>query len=142
MRSVSRLWNKLPKLSKKQKILLAILIVFIIITSIPIVRSGNKAFEHENYYKSLNLDPAKYSTYSKQDIKKAYRNIARRYFPDKARSDEEREISRMIHEKSSEAYHVLTDDELRSIYDLSLDPTFGEGETGAYLAVQEKMKKM
>jgi preprotein translocase subunit Sec63 len=143
---LQRIYNSIPHFSKKQKILLFILFVFLAMTSIPMIRVGNDALEHESYYASLELDPNKYSQYSKQDVKKAYRKLHLRFFPDKV-PNEDAEKMRKLYDKWREAFEVLTDDELREVYDLSLNKDFGAGQVAGYLAVKdkkearEKMKK-
>ena len=52
---------------------------------------------------------------SKDDIKKAYRKLARKHHPDA--SDESPEIAEKKFKEISEAYEVLADSEKRSRYD-------------------------
>jgi len=60
----------------------------------------------KNYYKILNVN----NNANKQDIKRAYRNLAVKYHPDKGGSEEKfKEIS--------EAYEILSDDNKRYKYD-------------------------
>lgn len=61
----------------------------------------------ESYYKLLDIDPSS----DARTIKKAYRRLAQKLHPDK-HPEKEQEFVRM-----SEAYQVLSDDELRKIYD-------------------------
>ncbi len=61
----------------------------------------------EDYYKILGID----RNASKDDIKRAYRNLAHKYHPDKAGGSEEE------FKKINEAYQVLGDDDKRKQYD-------------------------
>jgi len=70
----------------------------------------------ENYYQALGLTAGA----SKEDIRKAYRKLAKLYHPDTA-GDNPQSAERF--KKITEAYHVLMDDDKRNLYDLSLfDP--------------------
>ncbi len=65
---------------------------------------------NKDYYELLEIS----KNADKSTIKKAYRNMAKKYHPDKNPGDSEaEEIFKMI----NEAYQVLSDDEKRSIYD-------------------------
>lgn len=61
----------------------------------------------KNYYKILGVDKSA----SKEDIKKAFRNLAHRYHPDKKGGNEEK------FKELNEAYTVLSDDKRRAEYD-------------------------
>ena len=66
----------------------------------------------DDYYQILNLK----KTASQKEIKAAYRKLALKYHPDKvAEGDKEESEGKFI--KVSEAYHVLSDDDKRKIYD-------------------------
>ncbi|MCK5896031.1 MAG: DnaJ domain-containing protein [Cocleimonas sp.] len=65
--------------------------------------------EYKDYYKTLNVD----KTASKDEIKKAYRRLARKYHPDVSKaSDAEARFKEV-----SEAYDVLRDKKKRAQYD-------------------------
>lgn len=61
----------------------------------------------KDYYQTLGVS----RNASKEDIKKAYRNLAHKYHPDKAGGNEEK------FKEINEAYHVLADDAKRAEYD-------------------------
>jgi molecular chaperone DnaJ len=62
-----------------------------------------------DYYEVLGVD----KNASKQDIKRAYRKLAKKYHPDKNKSPEAEDKFKEI----QEAYDVLSDDQKRSAYD-------------------------
>lgn len=70
----------------------------------------------KDYYKVLGIGKQA----SKEDIKKAFRNLAHKYHPDKRGGDDKK------FKEISEAYSVLSDDKKRSEYD-----TFGQYTGGA-----------
>jgi curved DNA-binding protein CbpA len=80
-----------------------------------------------DYYEILGLD----SKATSEDIKKAYRELAKKYHPDINRSATSEELFKLI----SEAYEVLSDDMKRTQYDLyrkfelELDPGHKEAYT-------------
>ncbi|KAH9312785.1 hypothetical protein KI387_027820, partial [Taxus chinensis] len=57
---------------------------------------------------------------SKQDIKKAYRNLARQFHPDTAASSEEKSINTEIFMQIQNAYAILSEREDRAQYDRRL----------------------
>lgn len=63
-----------------------------------------------DYYEILGLD----SSATSEDIKKAYRELAKKYHPDINKSATSEELFKLI----TEAYDVLSDDALRKKYDL------------------------
>lgn len=76
-----------------------------------------RQFESNDYYKVLGLNknfaPAK-------EIKKAYHKLALQYHPDKVKNQndaKEKQLAEAVFVKISEAYDVLGDDKLKSIYD-------------------------
>jgi len=73
---------------------------------------GGKAGETE-YYELLGVKPAATS----QEIAKAYRKLAVKHHPDKAKTDEEKKKRTELFKKIGEAYQVLSDQKLRDIYD-------------------------
>jgi DnaJ family protein C protein 3 len=70
-----------------------------------------KQSKEKNYYKILGLPRSA----SKKEIKKAYRELALKWHPDKNAEDKE-EAEKMFQD-ISEAYEVLSDDELKGKYD-------------------------
>jgi curved DNA-binding protein len=66
--------------------------------------------DHHDYYKTLGVE----RTASGEDIKKAYRNLARKYHPDRNPGDKEAETR---FKRINEAYEVLSDAEKRANYD-------------------------
>lgn len=77
-----------------------------------------------DYYEILGLE----SKATSDDIKKAYRELAKKYHPDINRSSTSEELFKLI----SEAYEVLSDDAKRTQYDLyrkfELDMEHGKAE--------------
>jgi DnaJ homolog subfamily C member 3 len=70
-----------------------------------------KQSKEKNYYKILGLPRSA----TKKEIKKAYRELALKWHPDKNADDKE-EAEKMFQD-ISEAYEVLSDDELKGKYD-------------------------
>lgn len=70
----------------------------------------------KDYYKILGVS----RSVSKEEIKKAYRQLAHKYHPDKAGGDEKK------FKEINEAYQVLSDDKKRAQYD-QFGSVFGEG---------------
>lgn len=71
-----------------------------------------KQSKEKNYYKILGVS----RTATSKEIKKAYRELALKYHPDKNTGDSKEEAEKMFHD-IGEAYEVLSDDELRAKYD-------------------------
>jgi len=69
-----------------------------------------KQSKEKNYYKILALK----RNANKKEIKKAYRDLALQWHPDKA---EDKEKAKVMFQDISEAYEVLSDDEMRAKYD-------------------------
>ncbi|MBU0604953.1 MAG: DnaJ domain-containing protein, partial [Candidatus Omnitrophica bacterium] len=65
-----------------------------------------------DYYEVLGLS----KTANADDIKKAYRNLALKYHPDRVTPDKKKEAEEKFKEMS-EAYEVLVDKEKRAGYD-------------------------
>merc|ERR1712129_568696 len=76
-----------------------------------------KQSKEKNYYKILNVP----RNAALKEIKKAYRDLARKWHPDK-NSDNVEQAEKMFQD-ISEAYEVLSDDELRGKYDRG-EPVF------------------
>lgn len=69
-----------------------------------------KQSKEKNYYKILDIK----RNANKKEIKKAYRDLALKWHPDKA---EDKEKAEKMFQDISEAYEVLSDDEMRAKYD-------------------------
>lgn len=72
----------------------------------------------ENYYEILGVE----ITATKADIKKAFRELAKKYHPDKFANDslEQQKKAKDIFTKINQAYETLSDDKLKEEYDISL----------------------
>lgn len=83
------------------------------------------AEEKRDYYEVLGVS----KTASADEIKKAYRSLAKKYHPDV--STEPKEVAEAKFKEISEAYEVLSDPDKRSRYDqygmAGLDGAFGQG---------------
>lgn len=71
-----------------------------------------KQSKEKNYYKILGIP----RNARKQEIKKAYRELALKWHPDKV-AEEEKEKGERMFQDIGEAYEVLSDEELRAKYD-------------------------
>lgn len=84
--------------------------------------------DKRDYYEILGLSKGA----SEDDVKKAYRKLAKKYHPDMNKNDPSAETK---FKEVNEAYSVLSDSEKRSKYDAyghaGVDPSYGAGE-GAY----------
>jgi DnaJ-class molecular chaperone len=72
----------------------------------------NKCEDIKGFYKTLNINNYRSSF---DDIKRNYRNLARKYHPDKEHGDSEK------FKKIQCAYDILSDKEKRSLYDANVD---------------------
>ena len=77
-----------------------------------------------DYYEVLGLS----KTASQDEVKKAYRKLARKYHPDANPDDPKAEEK---FKEVSSAYEVLSDAEKRKMYDLGPQMPFGQGERAA-----------
>ena len=83
--------------------------------------------EERDYYEILGVERGA----DKDQIKRAYRNLAKQYHPDRNPGDAEAEEK---FKEASEAYEVLSDAEKRAAYDryghAGIDPSMGGGQGG------------
>ena len=70
----------------------------------------------KNYYKILGVKRSA----SMREIKKAYRNLALKYHPDKVKKEEKKEAEKVFRDVA-ESYAILTNKELREKYDRGED---------------------
>lgn len=82
-----------------------------------------KQSKEKNYYKILGIS----RTADKKKIKKAYRDLALKWHPDKA---EDKELAEKKFQDISEAYEVLSNDETRAKYDRGEDVFENQGGGG------------
>lgn len=73
-----------------------------------------------NYYRLFELDKAA----TKEDIKKRYRELAKKYHPDVNSSPDATSQMQQI----QEAYYILYDDEARSRYNIQYDKVYNKKE--------------
>ncbi|CAF4406716.1 unnamed protein product [Adineta steineri] len=71
----------------------------------------------ENCYDLLNVT----RTSTRQEIVKAYRNLARKYHPDMAKTTDDKQIYTEKFRAFANAYEILKDEETRIDYDRMLD---------------------
>eukprot|EP00878_Enallax_costatus_P038427 GHUV01043656.1.p1 GENE.GHUV01043656.1~~GHUV01043656.1.p1 ORF type:complete len:119 (+),score=33.13 GHUV01043656.1:347-703(+) len=72
-----------------------------------------KLSKRKDYYKILGVNQHAGSS----EIRKAYRNLAKQYHPDKVHSSKEKAESEERFKEVAEAYEVLNDEEKRAAYD-------------------------
>lgn len=84
-----------------------------------------KQSKQKNYYKTLDVS----RTAKLKQIKKAYREKALLWHPDKHSGDEDKASAEIQFQAVAEAYEVLSDTEKRALYDRGEDP-FGKGGQG------------
>ena len=93
----------------------------------------------KDYYEILGLE----STASTDDVKKAYRNLAKKYHPDVNKSASSEEIFKLI----SEAYEILSDQGKRTRYDTyrkfmhEYESKGGEKSEASRAAAEDKARK-
>lgn len=86
------------------------------------------AEEKRDYYEVLGVDKSA----SADDIKRAYRKLAKKYHPDLNPGDKEAEAK---FKEANEAYEILSDEDKKARYDAygfaGVDPNYGAGAGGA-----------
>ncbi|ETN08087.1 hypothetical protein PPTG_11955 [Phytophthora nicotianae INRA-310] len=80
----------------------------------------------KDYYKVLGVS----KQFSDRELKKAYRQLALQYHPDKAENAEDKEAAKEKFVEVSEAYEVLSDPDKRKEYDDAR--RFGGGTSGGF----------
>jgi DnaJ family protein C protein 3 len=93
-----------------------------------------KQSKEKNYYKILGIP----RTAGKKEIKSAYRKLALEWHPDK---NEDKEKAEQMFQDISEAYEVLSDEEMKAKYDRG-EPVFenqGGGGGGGHHGFPEQM---
>ncbi len=79
----------------------------------------------KDYYESLGIS----KDTSKDDVKKAYKKLARKYHPDLNPNNKEAEEK---FKEVSVAYEILSDDEKRKEYDLGKQQSYDHGQAGTH----------
>mmetsp|Transcript_26334 Transcript_26334/g.55986 ORF Transcript_26334/g.55986 Transcript_26334/m.55986 type:complete len:540 (-) Transcript_26334:258-1877(-) len=87
-------------------------------------KTALKQSKEKNYYKILGVP----RTAQQKEIKKAYRDLALKWHPDK--NSENKEEAEKMFQDISEAYEVLSDKEMRSKYDRGEDVFDNQGGGG------------
>lgn len=91
-----------------------------------------KQSKEKNYYKILGVS----RTADKKAIKKAYRDLALKWHPDKA---EDKEKAEKMFQDISEAYEVLSNEETRGKYDRGEDVFENQGGGPQHHGFPEQM---
>ncbi|KAL5728298.1 Chaperone protein dnaJ 13 [Ranunculus cassubicifolius] len=97
------------------------------------MNDGTQATPHRELYALLQISPES----SDEEIRKAYRQWAQIYHPDKYQSDEMKDIATENFQRICEAYEILTDEHKRQIYDI-----YGMEGLNAGLELGPKLNKM
>jgi DnaJ family protein C protein 3 len=88
--------------------------------------AAQKQSKQKDYYKILGVS----RKVSKKDLKKAYRDLALQWHPDKHTGEEDKAKAQLQFQSISEAYEVLEDDEKRAKYDRGEDVFPNQGGGG------------
>ena len=79
---------------------------------------------------------------SEEEIKKAYKKLARKYHPDMNPGDKEAEEK---FKEVNEAYEILSDEEKKARYDqfgfAGVDPSYGAGAQGGYSSAGLRLRR-
>eukprot|EP01035_Chromulina_nebulosa_P017709 gene17709-23301_t len=84
-----------------------------------------KQSKQKDYYKTLGVSRKA----TQKEIKKAYRELAMQWHPDKHQGEEEKEKAEKQFQQIAEAHEVLTDDEKKRKYDLGEDVFENQGNS-------------
>jgi len=90
--------------------------------------AAQKQSKQKDYYKILGIR----RNAKPKDIKKAYRELALQWHPDKHTGEEDKEKATQKFAEISEAYEVLTDDEKRAKYDRGEEVFENQGNDGGH----------
>lgn len=91
----------------------------------------------KNFYEILNIEIGA----SPDEIKKAYRNMANKFHPDKIKNEEQKEKANKIFLKINEAYKILSDEKARKEYDKKLKQEKPNDENGFFNVFSRKKKE-
>ena len=90
--------------------------------------AAQKQSKQKDYYKILGIK----RNAKPKEIKKAYRELALQWHPDKHSGEEDKEKATKKFAEISEAYEILTDDEKRAKYDRGEEVFENQGNGGGH----------